>query len=61
MGSKHATKSPCASSRAFVEALHRGVQVQILTAGPRIDRSFIHKLSRRATLDLIRAGAEVYD
>lgn len=47
--------------RAFVEARRRGVQVRILTAGPRIDHPIIHKLSRRATRDLIRAGAEIYD
>ncbi len=47
--------------RAFVEARRRGVQVRILTAGPHIDHPLIHKLSRRATHDLIRAGAEVYD
>src|SRR6185437_11500560 len=47
--------------RAFVEARRRGVQVRILTAGPHIDHPFIHKLSHRATLDLIRAGAEIYD
>lgn len=47
--------------RAFVEALQRGVQVQILTAGPLIDHPIVHKLSRPATRDLIRAGAEVYD
>jgi cardiolipin synthase A/B len=47
--------------RAFVEARNRGVQVQILTAGPYIDHPIIHELSRPATRDLIRAGAEVYD
>ncbi|HEV2133254.1 MAG TPA: phosphatidylserine/phosphatidylglycerophosphate/cardiolipin synthase family protein [Terracidiphilus sp.] len=47
--------------RAFVEARSRGVRVQILTAGPHIDHPIIHKLSRPATRDLIRAGAEVYD
>lgn len=47
--------------RAFIEARNRGVQVRILTAGPCIDHPFIHKLSRHATRDLIRAGAEIYD
>ena len=47
--------------RAFVEARRRGVEIQILTAGPRIDHPLIHKLSHRATHDLIRAGAEIYD
>ena len=47
--------------RAFVEARDRGVQVQILTAGPFIDHPIVHKLSRRATRELLRAGAEVYD
>lgn len=47
--------------RAFVEARDRGVQVQILTAGPFIDHPIVHKLSRRATRELLRTGAEVYD
>jgi cardiolipin synthase A/B len=48
--------------QAMVEAvLKRGVQVQVLTAGPYIDHPFIHKLSRHGTRELIRAGAEVYD
>jgi cardiolipin synthase A/B len=47
--------------RAFVEARRRGVQVRILTAGPHIDHPIVHKLSRRATHHLIRAGAEIYD
>ncbi len=48
--------------RALIEAVRlRGVQVQILTAGPFIDHPIIHKLSRPATRRLIRAGAEVYD
>jgi cardiolipin synthase len=47
--------------RAFIEARKRGVQVQILTAGPFIDHPIVHKLSRRATRELIRSGAEVYD
>lgn len=47
--------------RAFVEARNRGVEIRILTAGPYIDHPIVHKLSRRATRDLIRAGAEIYD
>jgi cardiolipin synthase A/B len=48
--------------RALVDAVEqRGVNLQILTAGPYIDHPIVHKLSRRATGDLIRAGAEVYD
>lgn len=47
--------------RAFVGALQRGIQVQILTAGPYIDHPIVHKVSRHATRELLRAGAEIYD
>lgn len=48
--------------RALIDAVQqRGVSLQILTAGPHIDHPIVHRLSRRATGDLIRAGAEVYD
>ena len=48
--------------RALIDAVQqRGVKLQILTAGPYIDHPLVHKLSRHGTLQLIRAGAEVYD
>ncbi|MFP5275559.1 MAG: phospholipase D-like domain-containing protein [Acidobacteriota bacterium] len=48
--------------RALIEAARRrDVQVQILTAGPYIDHPFVHTISRQATRELVRAGAEVYD
>lgn len=46
---------------ALAEASRRGVQVQVLTAGPYIDHPVVHALSRRGICELIRAGAEVYD
>jgi cardiolipin synthase len=48
--------------RALEEAARRkGVQVQILTAGPYIDHPMVHTVSRHNTRKLIEAGAEVYD
>lgn len=54
---------PDRSARRALEeaARERGVQVQVLTAGPHIDHPIVHVLSRGATRSLIRAGAEVYD
>jgi cardiolipin synthase len=48
--------------RALEEASRdRGVQVQVLTAGPYIDHPIVHAVSRRPIRELLRAGAEVYD
>lgn len=48
--------------RALEEAARkRGVQVQVLTAGPYIDHPIVHTVSHHSTRELIRAGAEVYD
>lgn len=48
--------------RALVEAVqHRGVKVQILTAGPRIDHPFIRTLSRHSSRHLLHAGAEIFE
>lgn len=54
---------PDRSARRALEeaASKRGVQVQILTAGPHIDHPIVHTVSRHSTRQLIRAGAEVYD
>jgi cardiolipin synthase len=46
---------------ALVEAVSRGVSVQILTAGPRIDHPFIRTLSRHSSRHLLRGGAEIYE
>lgn len=46
---------------ALVEAVKGGVQVQILTAGPRIDHPYIRTLSRHNSRHLLRGGAEIYE
>jgi cardiolipin synthase len=48
--------------RALEEAVQRrGVKVQILTAGPRIDHPFIRTLSRHGSRHLLLAGAEIFE
>lgn len=50
-----------AARHALIEAVQkRGVKVQILTAGPKIDHPTVLQLSRRSVRHLIRGGAEVY-
>ncbi len=46
---------------ALIEAIERGVRVQILTAGPKIDHPVIRGLSRRSSIRLVAAGAEIYE
>ena len=47
---------------ALSEAVEkRGVQVQILTAGPMIDHPIVRRLSRRSSRHLLEAGAEIYE
>lgn len=47
---------------ALVEAMtKRGVKVQILTAGPKIDHPTIRRLSRRSSRHLLEGGAEIYE
>jgi cardiolipin synthase len=46
---------------ALVEAVKRGVQVQILTAGPGIDHPYIRTLSRHSSRHLLRGGAEIFE
>ncbi len=48
--------------RALIEAVQkRGVQVQILTAGPHIDHPVVRRVSRHSSRHLIEAGAEIYE
>jgi cardiolipin synthase len=48
--------------QALIEAIEkRGVTVQILTAGPRIDHPLIRRLSHRSVRRLLQAGAEIYE
>lgn len=48
--------------RALIRAMHRrNVHVQILTAGPRSDHPAITKLSEAIGLELLEAGAEIYE
>ncbi|MFP5226556.1 MAG: phospholipase D-like domain-containing protein [Acidobacteriota bacterium] len=46
---------------ALAEAARRGIDVQILTAGPHIDHPVVRKLSRESSRRLLRAGAEIYE
>jgi cardiolipin synthase len=46
---------------ALVEASERGVQVQVLTAGPFIDHPMVRKLSRDGSRRLLKAGAEIFE
>lgn len=47
---------------ALIEAVEkRGVKVQILTAGPRIDHPIVRKLSRHSSRHLLQAGAEIFE
>ncbi len=47
---------------ALIEAVQkRGVKVEILTAGPRIDHPTIRRLSRHSSRTLIQAGADIYE
>jgi cardiolipin synthase A/B len=48
--------------QALIEAIEkRGVTVQILTAGPRIDHPIVRKISHHSVRRLLRAGAEIYE
>ena len=46
---------------ALIEAIGRGVTVQILTAGSLIDHPTIRRLSRRSVKHLLASGAEIYE
>jgi cardiolipin synthase len=45
---------------ALIEAVRRGVKVQILTAGPHIDHPTVKTLSQNSSRSLLRAGAEIF-
>ncbi len=47
--------------QALIEAIERGVAVQILTAGPRIDHPVIRRLSHRSIRHLLEAEAEIFE
>jgi cardiolipin synthase len=47
--------------QALAEASRRGVQVQILTAGPHIDHPVVRKVSRDSSHRLLKAGAEIFE
>ena len=48
--------------RALIEAVRdRGVKVEVLTAGPRIDHPLIRRLSRRSSRRLLEAGAAIFE
>jgi cardiolipin synthase len=48
--------------QALIDAIEkRGVTVQILTAGPRIDHPMIRRLSHRSVHRLLKAGAEIHE
>lgn len=48
--------------QALIEAIReRGVEVRILTAGPKIDHALVRRLSRHSSRHLLEAGAEIYE
>ena len=47
--------------RAMVDALKRGVKLQIITPGPHIDTEAVRKASRALWGPLLKAGAEIYE
>jgi cardiolipin synthase A/B len=48
--------------QALIAAIQeRGVEIQILTAGARIDHPLIRRLSHRSVRRLLEAGAEIYE
>jgi cardiolipin synthase len=46
---------------SFVEALKRGVKVQLILPGPHIDTEVVRRASRATWGPLLRAGAEIYE
>ena len=46
---------------SFVDALKRGVKVQLILPGPNIDTEVVRRASRAAWGALLRAGAEIYE
>jgi cardiolipin synthase len=46
---------------ALLEARRRGVSVQIIVPGPRIDEKFVRRASRAVWGDMLKAGVEIYE
>lgn len=46
---------------SLVDALKRGVKVQIITPGPHMDAEIVRRASRARWGDLLQAGAEIYE
>ena len=49
------------SRKALVDAMKRGVTVQIITPGPHVDAETVRRASRALWGDLLEAGAEIYE
>lgn len=47
--------------RALVDALRRGVRVQIITPGPHMDAETVRRASRALWGELLEAGAEIHE
>ena len=47
--------------KTLVEALNRGVQVQIIAPGPEMDRQFVRGASRARWGPLLKAGAQIFE
>jgi cardiolipin synthase len=50
-----------AAREALADAARNGVDVQILTAGPRIDHPYIRTLSRNSSHRILTAGAKIHE
>ena len=50
-----------AAREALIHAVRRGVQVEILTAGPHIDHAYIRTLSRHSSRRLLAGGARIQE
>jgi cardiolipin synthase len=46
---------------ALVEALHRGVRVEVIVPGPHIDTKITRRASRSQWGPLLEAGAAIYE
>jgi cardiolipin synthase len=45
----------------FLEAAHRGVQIEIIVPGPHIDQQAVRKASRDKWPELLKAGIRIYE
>lgn len=50
-----------AARKALADAARKGVDVQIITAGPLIDHAYIRTLSRNSSHRILSAGAKIYE